>query len=124
MKKFTTIAALASTVLLGACVPPPTGQSVVVVPVQTCNSAFSVVNNSSVVVHQLYFSHSSLGSWGNDQLGSSVLQPGRYVNYRASNAGNYDFRIVWANGRAAEIRQVNVCAASRIIVTNAGLRAQ
>ena len=84
--------------------PQPTGQSVVVVPVQACNNVFNVVNHSSAVVHQLHFSHSSLGSWGDD--------------------GNYDFRIVWANGRAAEMPQVNVCAASRTIVTNAGLRAQ
>jgi hypothetical protein len=43
------------------------------------------------------------------------------VNYRAANTGAYDFRVVWTNGRAAEIRQVNVCRASRITVTDRGL---
>jgi hypothetical protein len=56
-----------------------------------------------------------------DQLGQSVLPPGRFVNYRASNAGNYDFRVVWTNGRAAEMRGVNICRASQITVTNSGL---
>lgn len=82
-----------------------------------------MVNNSGATVERLYFSHSSLGSWGNDQLGQSVLPPGRQVSYRAANTGNYDFRVVWTNGRAAEIRGVNVCRASRITVTNGGLLA-
>ncbi len=104
---------------LGACTPQ--AQNVVAVPSQACDTSFRVVNNSSMTVNQLFFSHSSLSGWGNDQLGSSVLPPGRLVNYRAANAGNYDFRVVWANGNAAEIRGVNVCRASQITVTNRGL---
>jgi hypothetical protein len=115
-------AALAGAAALGlaACQQEP-AQRVVVVPSQACNTAFRVVNNSSLTVGQLYFSHSSLSGWGVDQLGQSVLPPGRFVNYRASNAGNYDFRVVWTNGRAAEMRGVNICRASQITVTNSGL---
>jgi hypothetical protein len=110
----------AAALTLAACQQEP-AQRVVVVPSQACNTAFRVVNNSSVTVGQLYFSHSSLSGWGTDQLGRNVLPPGRFVNYRAANTGNYDFRVVWTNGRAAEIRGVNVCRASQITVTNAGL---
>ncbi|TCH96787.1 hypothetical protein EJV46_19640 [Roseococcus sp. SYP-B2431] len=126
MKRIAAIAALASATLLGACVAPqPYGQTVVVAPApRVCDTSFRVVNESGAVVQQLYFSHSSLGSWGADQLGASVLYPGRYVNYRANNPGNYDFRIVWSNGRASELRQVNICVASRITVTSRGLSAQ
>jgi hypothetical protein len=115
------VAALA----LGACTPQQPQQVVVVQqPVaQACDTSFVVVNNSGATVERLYFSHSSLGAWGADQLGQSVLPPGRQVSYRAANTGNYDFRVVWANGRAAEIRGVNVCRASRITVTNGGLLA-
>lgn len=111
--------------MLGACTPQQPQQVVVVQrPVsQACDTSFVVVNNSGATVERLYFSHSSLGSWGNDQLGQSVLPPGRQVSYRAANTGNYDFRVVWTNGRAAEIRGVNVCRASRITVTNGGLLA-
>jgi len=126
MKRMTAIAALASATLLGACVPPqPYVQPVVVAPgPRVCDTSIRVVNESNSVVQQLYFSHSSLGSWGADQLGANVLYPGRSVNYRLNNPGNYDFRVVWNNGRASEIRQINVCVASRIIVTNRGLSAQ
>jgi hypothetical protein len=110
---------LAALALTG-CQQEP-AQRVVMVPTQACNTDFRVVNNSSVTVGQLFFSHSTLRGWGNDQLGTSVLPPGRFVNYRAANAGNYDFRVVWTNGRAAEMRGVNICRASQITVTNSGL---
>ncbi|WP_270937933.1 hypothetical protein [Falsiroseomonas oryzae] len=105
---------------LAACQQEPQ-RTVVVVPSQACDTSFRVVNNSGLTVERLYFSHSSLGAWGADQLGTSVLPPGRFVNYRANNAGNYDFRVVWTNGQAAELRGVNICRASQITVTNRGL---
>ena len=108
--------------LLGACTEQPRQVVVVQQPVrQTCDTTFRVVNNSGVTVERLYFSHSSLGGWGNDQLGAEVLPPGRVKTYRAANTGNYDFRVVWTNGRATELRGVNVCRASQITVTNSGL---
>jgi len=107
---------------LAACQQDPRS-TVVAVPVAACDTSFSVVNNSSLTVRELYFSHSSLRGWGNDQLGSSMLPPGRFVNYRAANTGAYDFRVIWTNGQAAEIRGVNVCRAARITVTNRGLQA-
>ncbi|NKE46587.1 hypothetical protein HB662_17530 [Roseomonas frigidaquae] len=112
----------AAALALSGCVQEPQ-RSVVVVPSQSCNTAFRVVNASSRTVERLYFSHSSMNGWGNDQLGSSVLLPGRQVSYRAANTGNYDFRVIWNNGQAAELRRINVCVASRITVTNSGLRA-
>ncbi|WP_376088322.1 hypothetical protein ACE7GA_15910 [Roseomonas sp. CCTCC AB2023176] len=112
---------------LAACAQEPQRVVVVQQPATVvrpaCDTSFRVYNASSLRVDQLYFSHSSLGGWGSDQLGQSVLPPGRTVSYRAANTGRYDFRVVWANGRAAELRGVNVCAASQITVTNGGLRA-
>ena len=124
MKRLTAIAALASATLLGACVQQPNYvRPVVVAPPRGCDTSMRVVNESNAVVHRLYFSHSSLGSWGNDQLGASVLYPGRAVSYRLTNPGEYDFRVVWNNGRATEIRRINVCVARQITVTNRGLSA-
>lgn len=88
-----------------------------------CDSRFQVVNRSSGVVERLYFSSSNNNEWGADQLGQNVLGRGRMATYRASYAGNYDFKVVWSNGESAELRQVNVCRASRITVTNNGLSA-
>lgn len=110
---------------LAGCVPPP--QTVYVqqqAPVgASCDTSFRVVNNSTMTVERFYFSHSSQGNWGADQLGQNVLPPGRFGSYRAANVGAYDFRVVWANGRQAELRGVDICRASTINVTNGGLRA-
>ncbi len=112
--------------VLPGCVPPP-GQPVGYVqqaPVRaSCDTSFRVVNNSTMTVERLYFSHASMGNWGADQLGQNVLPPGRFGSYRAANVGAYDFRVVWANGRSAELRGVDICRASTINVTNGGLRA-
>lgn len=121
------LALFAPVALLFTAACQPQQPQVVVVQqrpaVAACDTSFRVANASSRTVAQLYFSHSTLGSWGADQLGASVLPPGRHVNYRAANAGNYDFRVVWTDGRVAELRRVNVCAASEIRVTDGGLRA-
>ena len=126
-RKLLALFAVAGAGTVAACAPQTVyvPQPVQVAPAPVaCDTRFSVVNNSSMTVMQLLFSHSSISNWGADQLGQNVLPPGRVWNYRAANAGNYDFRIVWQNGRAAELRRVNICAASRIVVTNSGLYAQ
>ena len=127
-RRLLTATALLGLAGLAACVPET--RTVVVhqqaAPVQqrvSCNTAFRVINQSSGTVERLYFSHSSLGGWGTDQLGQNVLPPGRTTSFRAANTGYYDFRVVWQNGRSAELRQINVCAASNIYVTNRGLSA-
>lgn len=100
-----------------------TGGGVQPVYAGTCDSRFQVINQSGAVIERLYFSHSSQGGWGADQLGDNVLGNGRMMTFRASNAGNYDFRVVWSNGRSAELRQVNICQAARITATSRGLYA-
>ena len=108
---------------VSACAP----QTVHVPPppfVPSCDTRFQVVNNSGLTVMQLFFSHASRTDWGVDQLGPNVLPPGRAWNFAAANAVAHDFRVVDANGRAAEIRRVDTCRASRIVVTNQGLFAQ
>ena len=59
-----------------------------------------------------------------DQLGQNVLPPGRAWNFTAANAGADDVRVVYQNGRVAELRGVDIHRASRIVVTNQGLFAQ
>lgn len=114
-------AALSLTALAGCETPPP--QVVVLSPAAGCDTRFQVVNASAGTVERLFFSHSNLNAWGADQLGQNVLPPGRVVSYRAANPGNYDFRVVWTNGAAAELRRVNICAASTITVRNGRLTA-
>lgn len=128
-RKILALFALMGAATLAACAPQPVyiQQPVAVAPqpmVRACDTRFQVVNNSSLTVMQLFFSHASRNDWGVDQLGQNVLPPGRAWNYTAANAGAYDFRVVYANGRAAELRRVDICRATQIVVTNSGLFAR
>ncbi|MBR0655741.1 hypothetical protein [Plastoroseomonas arctica] len=128
---FAALAVLGSLGLAGCVVPQTAGQGaqyvqpiVQQVPRQACDTRFTVVNQSNVTVRELYFSSSRLASFGVDQLGQRVLQPGQSMNFVAANPGGYDFRVVWVNGRRADLMNVDVCQASRITVTNRGMVAQ
>ncbi|WP_431284995.1 hypothetical protein ACQW02_09320 [Humitalea sp. 24SJ18S-53] len=106
---------------LGGCTT--TGGGGNQISTRSCDTSFRVVNQSNSTVREVYFSHASLNGWGVDQLGERVLQPGQSLAFRAANTGRYDFRVVWANGRASELRQIDICRAAVITVTPNGLRA-
>ncbi len=91
---------------------------------QGCDTRFDIVNRSSQVVEELYFSSSRQNDWGPDQLGNDVLAIGASMRYTAANPGAYDFKVVWVGGRSAELRQIDICRASRITVTDRGLIAE
>lgn len=93
-------------------------------PAAACDTRFQVVNNSSRPVYSLQYSHASRNDWGPDQLGQNMIPVNGVWNARAANAGLYDFRITWNGGGAAELRQIDICRASRIVVTNRGLYAE
>jgi len=128
MKKLSLVASLLMTsTVLAACTPdarqPVTFAPVVASGPAVCDTSIRFVNNSNATVLQLFYNPSSITSWGPDRLGQNVLRPGQTTNVRLANAAPYDFRVVWSNGRSSEIRQVNVCRAAQVIVTDGGLRA-
>lgn len=124
-RKLFALLALAGTGAVAACAPQTVyvPAPVAVAPV-ACDTRFQVVNNSSRTVLTLQYSHASRNDWGVDQLGQNVLAPRRVWNARAANAGLYDFRVTWVGGGAAELRRVDICRASQIVVTNSGLYAR
>lgn len=89
---------------------------------QACDTTIRVVNRSRGAVYSLFISHSSRQGWGQDRLGQNQIPPGGAMSFRPSAAGPTDFRVVFSNGSATELRQVDVCRASEITVTNRGLR--
>ncbi|MBL6076517.1 hypothetical protein JMJ56_00785 [Belnapia sp. T18] len=118
--------ALASITLalgLAACAPPPDRRAAEAPVLGGCAGELQVVNASSRTVDRLFLTRLSLEGWGNDRLGQEVLRPGRSARYRPSVPGAQDLRVVWADGRAAELRRVDPCATGTIRVEDAGLKA-
>ncbi len=77
---------------------------------QTTDPSFRVNNRGNQTINEIYVSSSSVSSWGRDWLGQNVLPPGQSFLIRLPNGQCMnDIRIVFANGQAAERRQVNTC---------------
>jgi hypothetical protein len=89
-----------------------------------CDTRFDFFNRSSRTVMEFYFDSSRNPNWTRDELGTGVLPRGQGRRFQAAHTGNYDFRVVFDNGRAVELRQINICTTSRVTVTDSGLRAE
>ena len=80
-------------------------------------------NASTLAIEQAYGGDGSAGGWGGELLGSSVLPPGESRAIRLP-AGARAVRLVWANGRAAELHGVDLCAIPGLTLTDRGLQLQ
>lgn len=87
---------------------------------QSCDTRFTLVNQSQVTINEFYFSRSSDSDWGNDRFGPNVLPGGRQVNMDTNAPGRHDFKVVAANGQSLELRNVDICQVSRLIINPAG----
>ncbi len=89
-----------------------------------CDTTFTLINRSGETVNEFYYNPARNSSWGPDRLGEGVLANGRQRAYRPARGGAYDFRVVWAGGAEAEVRNIDICATSNIIATRSGIRAE
>ncbi|MBL6456244.1 hypothetical protein JMJ55_12995 [Belnapia sp. T6] len=105
---------------LAACAAPPPAP---LAEARRCDGRIRVVNASPLTVEQLYVSHAAQGGWGVDRLGQGVLRPGAATELPAPEAGAQDARVVWADGRAMELRRTDLCAAGTLRIGQSGLSA-
>lgn len=79
------------------------------------NRVMDIVNNSGRTMTHFYASNVNMSTWGPDQLGSSVLSPGRYMTIDfddGTGACMFDFKARFSTGQELTAR-VNVCVESR-----------
>ena len=84
---------------------------------QTGNPSFNLVNRSGQPINEIYVSPVAERNWGHDWLGSEVLPNGRAFPVRIPpTAGcQQDVRVVYADGRPEERRNLNTCAISELV---------
>lgn len=83
---------------------------------QTCDTRFTLRNNSGVALKEFYYAPSRGNSWGTERLGSRMLDSGNSITYTARFTENYDFSVVRRDGTRSERRNVDICRISEVIV--------
>jgi len=68
-------------------------------------------NGADMVLRELYVSEAGPSAWGNDRLGSAVIEPGAVFNLRLRSRGcSFALRGVWADNREEVREGVDLCA--------------
>lgn len=83
--------------------------------------SFNLVNRSGQAINEIYVSPTREQFWGRDLLGADVLPDGRSFPVRISAAAGcrQDVRVVYADGRPEERRNVDTCAIAEMVFGNA-----
>jgi hypothetical protein len=84
---------------------------------QPGNPSFNLVNRSGQTINEVYVSPVTQPNWGRDLLGTEVLPNGRSFAVRIAPAAGcrQDVRVVYADGRPEERRNVDTCAITEMV---------
>lgn len=117
MLRRTLVAALLAAGLAAACGRPAAAQ-----PAQQPNPSFNVVNRSGQAINEVYASAAGQTNWGRDRLQDKTVPAGGTFAVRLPADGNckYDIRVVYADGKAEERRDLNTCNLDNVIFPNDG----
>lgn len=105
--------------LLAACAGEGGGS----VAMLSCRGEVRLRNVGAMAIEQAYFSPAGPGgNWGRDLLAPETLPPGGERMVQVT-PGRNAVRIVFANGRAAEMPAMDVCATPSLSIQPTGLLA-
>lgn len=79
--------------------------------------SFNLVNRSGQAINEIYVSPVSEPNWGRDLLGQNVLPNGRVFPVRIAPAAGcrQDVRVVYADGRPEERRNLDTCVITDLV---------
>ena len=103
--------------LLSGCASGPQG-----VATLGCGGEVQLRNTGQQTVEQAYFRPVGAVDWGQDRLAPGTLPPGAAMTVTA-NPGINDVRLVFTNGRAAEMPALDICTAPVLTIQPQGLLA-
>ena len=83
-----------------------------------------LANASSQPIEQFYLAPMGAPGWGPDQLAPATLAPGASLPVRFTGAGRFGLRVVWTDGRAIEMHDIEACRISRVTVSDGAMQAE
>jgi hypothetical protein len=111
LKLFTRKALLGSAIAVSALTLPLV--SLLAQSALADKSNFQIINETNLVITELYLSDSSLDNWNNDILDTDTLDSGDSIRVNFADMSNdrclYDVRAVFSDGQAVEDFRLNVC---------------
>ena len=80
--------------------------------------SFNLLNRSGQTINEIYVSPVTQPNWGRDLLGQEVLPNGRSFPVQIAPAAGcqHDIRVVFADGRPEERRNVNTCVITQLVL--------
>jgi hypothetical protein len=83
---------------------------------QTQNPSFNLLNHGRSAITQLYFTPAGDANWGRNRLRGGSIAPGASYAARRRIDGNciFDIRVVFADGRIEDRRNLNTCTADDV----------
>lgn len=114
---------------LAACGAPASPQAPpaarpAALPPGSCEGRFTLTNRTPTSIAEFYFRPAGGSGWGLDRLGNRTLTRGHSVSFRISGDGRHDVRVVFANDRAAELMNINLCEVPLLAAEERGLVAR
>ncbi|MGV8940116.1 MAG: hypothetical protein ACOH1P_01055 [Lysobacter sp.] len=79
------------------------------------------VNQSSWEIHEVYFSPASQSNWGEDHLGSDILEKGDSLTLSGVSAGRWDVRVVDEDEDECVIEDVRIGGSDKWVITDKDL---
>ena len=83
-----------------------------------------LANASGQAIEQAYLAPAGAAGWGANLLPEGELAAGASLPFRFPAEGRYGLRAVWADGRAAEMQDVEACRTSRVTVRDGSMQAE
>ncbi|HVZ39280.1 MAG TPA: hypothetical protein VHI13_08395 [Candidatus Kapabacteria bacterium] len=84
---------------------------------QSDTKKVTMVNKTKFNIHEVYLSHVSKETWEEDLLGpKDIMEPGDKLEITVS-CGDWDVKLVAADGSTCEVRNVTICDADEWDVT-------
>lgn len=97
--------------------------ALVCTPLAALAAQVEIVNKSAWDIYEVYFSPASQDSWGDDYLGTEVLENGDSLTLSGVESGRWDVLVIDEDGDECIINNVSISGSDRWVITDDDLLA-